>query len=118
MQDYLEAVHRRLCSACEHAIFMNGGEFARCGLPSFRACPVETYLPQAITEIEMIESPWMQDYMIVLKEKICRLCKLSNSYPCDAVQQATCFLDRHFALVGEAIEEVRLSKEKPHEEKE
>lgn len=110
MEEYIEAVQRRLCSTCGHAIFNNGGKFVRCGLPSFKACPVETYLPQAIAEIEMIKSPWMQDYMIALKQKICHLCNVSNVKPCDALEQATCFLDRHFVLVGEAIEEVRLGK--------
>lgn len=107
MQDYLDAIRRRVCSVCIDGIFEREGEFVRCGLPADRTCPIERHLPRVIEVIESIESPWMEDYVELLRKKVCTECEQTVEGTCDFRLKADCALDTYFMLVAEAIEEVR-----------
>lgn len=107
MQEYLEAIRRRVCSVCIDGIFENDRESVRCGLPKDRTCPIERHLPQVIEIVESIDSPWMEDYVELLREKVCSNCEQTEEGVCDFRLKTDCALDTYFMLVAEAIEEVR-----------
>lgn len=110
MQEYLEAIRRRVCSVCIDAVYRDGHQFVRCGLPAGRTCPVELYLPQVVEVVETVDSPLIEDYVTILRDKVCALCEQSPEDVCALRLQADCALDRYFMLVAEAIEEVRAAE--------
>lgn len=106
-KDYLDAIQRHVCSVCIDGIFQNDCEWVRCGLPDDRVCPIERHLPQVIEIVESIDSPWMEDYIGSLREKVCSNCEQTEAGNCDFRLKADCALDTYFMLVAGAIEEVR-----------
>lgn len=106
-QEYLEAIRHRVCSVCIDGIFEKDQKWVRCGLPKDRICPIERHLPQVIEVVECIDSPWMEDYVNALREKVCSNCAQTEAGICDFRLKADCALDSYFMLVAEAIEEVR-----------
>ncbi|MFQ5769152.1 MAG: hypothetical protein ACE5HX_01350 [bacterium] len=107
MQEYLNAVRSRVCSVCIDGVFENEHKFIRCGLPADRTCPIELYLPEVIDVVETTESPRLEDYVTILRDKICASCEQTEEGVCDLRLKADCALDRYFMLVAEAIEEVQ-----------
>ncbi len=107
MQEYADAVRRHVCSVCIDGEFSPDGEFVRCGLPSGRSCPVESYLPEVVEIVERIESPWMEDYVSELRRTVCSHCAQTPEGVCELRIKAECSLDTYFMLVAEAVEEVR-----------
>jgi hypothetical protein len=105
MQEYLDAIRSRVCTVCLDAV-MHGGQFVRCGLPKGRTCPVEVFLPQVIEVVESVDSWLIDDYVKILRERVCAICKHSDGDFCALRLQADCALDRYFMLVAEAIQEV------------
>jgi hypothetical protein len=116
MQDYLDAIRRRVCSVCIDAVYSDGHQFVRCGLPKSRTCPVELYLPQVIEVVESVDSPLIEDYVTVLRDKVCAVCEQSQEGVCALRLKADCALDRYFMLVAEAIEEVQVQQDDLREE--
>ncbi len=110
MQKYLEAIRSKVCDVCIDGVFDAEGHFVKCGLPSDRTCPVEFYLPELVDVIESVESPLMDDYVEVLRERICSHCQENEEGICALRIKAECPLDTYFMLVAEAIEEVRGEK--------
>lgn len=108
-QQYLDAIRTRVCSVCIDGIFDGKNQFVRCGLPKHQTCPVEIYLPQVIDVVESIDSPRMEDYIDILRQKVCADCEQTEDGVCDLRLQADCALDRYFMLVAGAIEEVQAS---------
>lgn len=107
LQEYAAAVRNRVCPVCLDAV-MHGDRFVRCGLPAGRKCPVELYLPQVIDTVESVDSWLMEDYVRVLREKVCAFCANSEGGVCVLRLQADCALDRYFMLVIDAIEGARM----------
>jgi hypothetical protein len=105
MQEYLDAVRNNVCTVCLDAV-MHGSQFVRCGLPKGRTCPVEIFLPQVIDVVESVDSWLLDDYVKVLRERVCAICKHSDGDFCALRLQADCALDRYFMLVTEAIQQV------------
>lgn len=106
LQEYAEAIRSRVCPVCLDAV-MHGDRFVRCGLPASRKCPIDIYLPQVIATVESVDSWLMEDYVRVLREKVCAFCASSEGGVCVLRLQADCALDRYFMLVIDAIEGVR-----------
>lgn len=106
MQAYLDAIRSRVCSVCIDGIFDEKKRFVRCGLPIYRTCPVELYVPELIEVVKSVDSPNMEDYAIRLREKVCAICEQDEHGICDLRLQADCALDRYFLLVAEAVESV------------
>lgn len=106
MQEYLEAIRHQVCSVCIDGLFDGKGQFVQCGLPADRTCPIEVYLPEVIELVQAIESPLMEPYFEVLREKICNECLQAEDGVCELRLKADCALDRYFILVVGAIEEV------------
>ncbi|MFQ5750663.1 MAG: hypothetical protein ACE5HI_01590 [bacterium] len=116
MQEYLEAIRRRVCSVCIDGIFEDGHQFVRCGLPSDRTCPIELYLPQVIEVVKSVDSPNMEDYLTILRDKVCASCEQTEEGTCDLRLKADCALDRYFMLVAGAIEAVQERRAKLNSE--
>jgi hypothetical protein len=109
MQPYFEAIRRRVCSVCIDGIFDKENHFVTCGLSMGKTCPVELYLPQVIDVVESTQSSNMEDYVTVLRDKVCAFCAQDDDGMCALRLHADCALDRYFMLVAGAIEEVRAS---------
>lgn len=105
MQPYLDAIRNNVCTVCLDAVML-GNEFVRCGLPKGRTCPVEIFLPKVVDVVEAVDSWLIEDYVKLLREKVCAICKHSDGDFCALRLQADCPLDRYFMLVAEAIKEV------------
>lgn len=105
MQPYLDAIRNNVCNVCLDAV-MQGEQFVRCGLPKSRNCPVEIFLPKIIDVVEAVDSWRIDDYIKLLREKVCAICKHSDGDFCALRLQADCPLDRYFMLVAEAIKNV------------
>ena len=106
-QEYLEAVRSRVCVVCIDGIFDCKGEWVRCGLPADRTCPIEVYLPEVIEIVEAIEISRIEDYIEILREKVCTMCEQTENGKCEFRLHADCALDRYFMLVAGAIDEVQ-----------
>jgi len=104
--EYLAAIRSRVCPVCMDSVTL-GKQFVRCGLAPGRNCPIEIFLPQVIGVIEAVDSPLLEDYVPVLRDKVCAICKHSENNICVLRLQAECALDRYFVLVAAAIDEVR-----------
>lgn len=99
---YRDAVYRRICLHC-----IDLGKGGRCNLNPEQKCAVELYLPEIVKAVQSVKSPRMEDYLAVLRERICSKCK--NQAPngtCGLRNAADCGLDRYFELMVEAVEEV------------
>ncbi len=107
MQPYLEAIRRRVGSVCIDGVFENEPKFVRCGLPADQTCPIEMYLPRVVEVVESIESSRIEDYVAIVRDKVCASCQQNEEGVCDLRLKADCALDRYFMLVAEAIEEVQ-----------
>lgn len=104
-QEYLDAIREQVCPVCMDSV-MYGKQFARCGLPADRACPIELYLPQVVEVVESVESPLITDYISTLRDKVCAFCENSDGDFCALRLHADCALDRYFMLVAEAVQSV------------
>ncbi|MBI3999752.1 MAG: hypothetical protein HY351_03975 [Candidatus Omnitrophica bacterium] len=99
---YRNAIRKKVC---EHCIDLS--EAGHCTLTGDRQCGVELYLGKIIEVVHSIQSPHLQDYVKVLRERVCTSCKNQNpDGTCRLRSEADCGLDRYFALVVETIEEV------------
>ena len=99
---YRYAIRKKVCERC-----IDLGEDGRCTLTGDQQCGVELYLDKIIEVVHSIQSPHLQDYVKVLRERVCTSCKNQNpDGTCKLRSKADCGLDRYFALVVLAIEEV------------
>ena len=109
---YCEAIRKRVCQHC-----VDLGEEGRCTLTGDQKCGVELYLEKIIYVVHSTQSSYLSDYVNALRKHICAFCKNQNpDGTCKLRSEVDCGLDRYFALVVEAIEEVdenRLNY-KPH----
>ena len=99
---YLRAVRNKVCAHC-----VDLAEEGKCTLTGFNKCGVELYLPEIVTVVHSVESDKLGDYIQLLRKKVCSNCKNQNADgTCKLRTEADCGLDRYFALIIEAIEEV------------
>ncbi len=108
LEKYRRAIHNKVCLHC-----ITLGENGRCTLTGVDRCGVELYLEEIVQVVHSIHSPRISDYVEVLRKNICSKCQ--NQSPdgtCSLRNEAECGLDRYFALVVEAIEEVDQKKKK------
>src|SRR3989338_1788285 len=101
-EPYRRAIQKKVC---EHCIDL--AENGHCVLTGERQCGVELYLDKIVSIVHSVKSQNLQDYVRVLREQVCASCKNQNpDGSCRLRGEADCGLDRYFALVVEAIEEV------------
>lgn len=110
MQEYLEAIHSRVCAVCNDGILNEYYEFVCCGLPRGQICPVRLYLPEVLETIQSIDSPWMEDYVAVLRHKIGQRYGAEESKG-EIRLRPECSLDTYFMLLAEAIAEIKERKQ-------
>lgn len=105
---YRRAIRKRVCAHC-----IDLGEDGRCTLSGDRQCGVELYLDKIVDVVHAVHSQNLQDYVRVLRERVCADCKNQNpNGTCRLRAEADCGLNRYFALVVEAIEEADSDAEK------
>ncbi len=99
---YLQAIRQKVCAHC-----IERAETNECTLSGHNKCGVELYLPSIVALVQSIKTERLEDYVELLREKVCSGCKNKNpDGTCQLRSDADCGLDRYFALVIEAIEEV------------
>jgi len=106
MQEYLEAIRRRVCAVC-----IDADEHGVCQLGPEGTCPVERFLPEVIGVVNEVQSDQIEDYVAVLRDRICAFCQQTPEGLCALRLKADCALDRYFVLVAEAIDEVQRQQE-------
>ena len=98
---YRPAILKKVCEHC-----VDSDEHGNCALTSGRQCGVEMYLEAIVDVVHSTKSDRMEDYIRVLRERVCSHCKNQDSTgDCQFRMNADCGLDRFFELVVEAIEE-------------
>ena len=103
---YRQAVKKKVCEHC-----VDLGENGECALTGDRKCGVEIYLERIVGVVHAVHSNRLEDYIRVLRERICSSCKNQNpDGSCLLRSEADCGLDRFFELIVETIEEVDAQK--------
>ena len=64
------AVHNKVCERC-----IELGADGNCTLTGDRRCGVELYLEQVVEVVRSVKSNKVEDYVRVLREKVCSHCK-------------------------------------------
>ncbi len=105
--DYLEAIRQRVCPICTAGIVHRDDQFFRCGLTPGRTCPVERHLPEILEVMDSMDSPWMDDYVTRLRERVCSKQEQTEESSGDFYLKGECTLDTYFMLIAEAVEEVK-----------
>ena len=99
---YLEAIRQRVCAVCLERTAEN-----TCGMPDGAVCPIEPYVDKIVRTVHDVSSDKMADYVAALRKNVCALCPNSQGDGnCPFRQGIQCSLDRYFALVVDAIEDV------------
>jgi hypothetical protein len=102
LERYQEAIRKKVCAHC-----VDLGEDGKCTLTRDQKCGVELYLDQIVPVVQSVRSDKLEDYVTVLRERVCSQCKNQNKDgKCQLRSNADCGLDRFFELIVEAIEEV------------
>lgn len=98
---YRQAIYEKVCRHC-----IDLGEDGRCTLTEDRQCGAQIHLEKIVEAVHAVHSRNLEDYVKVLREKVCASCKNQNpDGTCRLRSEADCGLDRYFALIVEAIEE-------------
>lgn len=98
---YRQAIDEKVCRHC-----IDLGEDGRCTLTGDQQCGVQIHLEKIVEAVHAVQSRNLEDYVKVLREKVCASCKNQNpDGTCRLRSEADCGLDRYFALIVEAIEE-------------
>lgn len=101
-ESYRQAIRKKVCDHC-----IDLAEGGKCTLTGDRQCGVELYLEKIVDVVHSIKSPHLGDYVQALRNQVCAFCKNQNpDGTCRLRGETDCGLDRYFALVVEAIEEV------------
>ncbi len=101
-EPYRKAIYERVCQHC-----VDLGSDGKCTLPKDMKCGVELYLPQMVGIVHSVNSEKMDDYVSVLRKRICASCRHEEAdSSCRLRAAAECGLDRYFELIVEAIEAV------------
>ncbi|MBI1978181.1 MAG: hypothetical protein HYS55_05460 [Candidatus Omnitrophica bacterium] len=101
-EPYRRAISKKVCGHC-----IDLAEDGRCTLTGEERCGVELYLEKIVDVVHSIKSTNLADYVQALRKQVCSSCKNQNpDGTCRLRGEADCGLDRYFALVVEAIEEV------------
>jgi len=102
LEEYHEAVKKRLASACLDRL-----PDGTCAPPEGHTCAMELNLPEIVKAVKMVHSRDMKDYAEQVHELVCEHCINEDEhgycYYRDAVE---CCLNNFMLLVVEAIEEV------------
>ena len=128
---YLNAIHDRICGICTERTAEGA-----CGLPDDAVCPLETYLVKIVDTVHSVSSDKephptlhhshsvkslslasndsaqqggekMEDYVDALRNMVCAQCPNQTlEGNCPFRQNINCVLNRYFALVVDAIDEV------------
>ena len=99
---YLKAIRYRVCGVCTERTVEG-----TCGLSWGATCPIEMYLPKIVETVHGVSSDKMADYVEALRKNVCAQCpNQGTDGKCPFRRMANCVLDRYFALIVDAIEEV------------
>ena len=99
---YHRAIRKKVCEQC-----IDLTENGRCTLTGDDRCGVELYLEKMVDAVHSVYSLNLQDYVKALRERVCAFCKNQNpDGTCQLRSEADCGLDRYFAMIVEAVEEV------------
>ncbi len=105
---FRDSIRKKVCSVCSDCT-LDG----TCELHDTEVCAIERFLPEIIDTATSVKSDKIDDYVSALRASVCRACRPGGEIECSIRETSECALDRYFALIVEAIEEVVL-KDRVH----
>ncbi len=100
-QRYLSSIRGKVCAFC-----LERTAEGTCGLSSPNVCPIEQFLPQIVDVVHSVEGNIMKNYVKALRTDVCGHCPNRDHAMCPFERSANCPLNRYFAIVVDAIDEV------------
>jgi hypothetical protein len=110
-RDYVSAINHHVCPVCVDAVYSETNEFVRCGLPPHVQCPLIQHLPKVVEVLRSIDSPRIEDYLQVVRQKVCTTCENSHDGFCTLRLKGECALDAYLPLVLDEILGIEASRE-------
>ena len=103
LEKYWHAVQNTVCKVCIDSDPYGNGI---CRVSEMSMCGVKEYFPKIANIILSIKSDKMDDYILALRENICKECRETPAGVCELRNSVECALDRYFPLIVQAIESV------------
>lgn len=103
MKDYLDAIHRHVCTACRHAVLDDVGRVAVCTIPLEQPCTLMAHLPHVVALVESFEKASYADCLVQLRCQVCSRCPQFRLGSCPLTGVGDCTLERSFAMVVDVI---------------
>jgi hypothetical protein len=104
-QAYLDDLQRQLASAYAEGL-ASDDPLEGCKLHDGGLCPLLAHLPSAIQAIHSVESPWMEDYLAAVQDRVFGLWTAhEQSLPCPLSREGDCALARTLVLLVRSLDE-------------
>ena len=101
-QAYMDAIRRRVCALC-----LDQRDDGSCHLAGGRLCAIEAQLPRVVEAVLAVRSARMDDYVDVVKARICGGCEAQDKQEhCALRERGECALWTYLPLLVDAIDEV------------
>lgn len=104
IEKYWQAVQQMVCRVCIDSAPSGNGI---CRVSEMSMCGVKEYFPKIVKIVLSIKSDKMDDYIIALRENICKECRETPNGVCELRDSVECALDRYYPLIVQAIESVK-----------
>ncbi len=104
IEKYWRAVQNTVCKVCIDSDAYGDGI---CRISEMSMCGVKEYFPKIVDIVLSVRSDNMDDYIISLRENICKDCRQTPDGICELRNSVECALDRYFPLIVQAIESVK-----------
>ncbi|NOY06466.1 MAG: hypothetical protein GXO82_07530 [Chlorobi bacterium] len=105
LNPYFEAIHNRVCVIC-----MEMNEEGECTVHGGDPCIVRKYLPRIVDIVNRTRSAILEDYLVQFRDVVCASCSPGGENECVFRDESACVLDRYYALIVEAIQDVPFRK--------
>ncbi len=103
LEKYWQVVQNVVCRVCiDSDPFGNGV----CRVSEDSMCAVKMYFPKIVNIVLSVKSDKMDDYIIALRENVCKECRETPDGVCELRNSVECALDRYYPLIVQAIESV------------
>lgn len=106
LEKYWKAVQERVCKVCIDSDPLGNGV---CRISEASMCGVKEYFPKIVKIVLSVKSDKMDDYIIALRENVCKECRETPDGVCELRNSVECALDRYYPLIVQAIESVNIS---------
>lgn len=104
LEKYWRAVEQMVCKVCIDSDPLGNGV---CRISEASVCGVKEYFPKIVQIVLSIKSDKMDDYIMALRENVCKECRETPDGVCELRNSVECALDRYYPLIVQAVESVK-----------